>query len=616
MTKEKSFKEVIPGSVVSESMIRPDEVAGVLFCHGNIWNLPEVPAALKQAQSLAELEHSFTEVQLRSSLETAQVIYSMTSAVWRACAKRIDIRTLWKKDLQPALSKLVQWHREGETANESSTSEYSRFLSGIVSPVDNASVAAQCGITVRSFNHFCWAVCDGHSHRPSIEFVDETHPQTGQPSGSLLVNCGKFHGKNITAVILKFPEAVIFEWDDRDQTYYVLRHYRLNDDEIRKVTQSDSRRVPTRSQPSASPRSTKHRARTLLEVCTEGGGHKERQLAFLPLYESQGTVRVAASGDRPLPWAHEHWPGYRLVYDGTGSVRSLSTTFSYMRRKRSIWRKAREISESLENYTHAITDFAPVLPLALQLARKTGRRPLPTLFHISHHAAMHSRYQDTPRPLTLDRLTFWGTQRFLDSISGDVNIGFHFERYHPDIFYPPIAPDFLNIQPSFASKIVLVYLNGSPSYLAEQCHEIDPSGDHEWHIYSSQQSQIEKSRYSHIWQFPLGKSYRDKLPHARASLTLSGFMGPAELIHLGKPMIVMPTPGHGEHAFNAAALQEISDITVVPSISDTESQRSIRRALGEAKDIASPISRIGRMGPVGPYGDVRHEVVRKVFSLD
>jgi hypothetical protein len=621
------LEEVIPGSIVSSSMIRLDRSSGVLFCHGNIWNLPEVPLALKQANSFDELAQSLTESQLRSSLETAQVIYSMTSALWRACAKRIDIRGLWKNDLQPSLSKLVQWHRDRSVDATSSPSEYSQFLSGVISPVDNATVAAQCGIAVRGFGEFCWAVCDGHSHRPSIEFLTATNPQTGTQSGTLLVNCGKFHGKNITVVMLRFPEAVIFEWDEREQTYYVLMRRRLSEEEIRIVTDPVGRGLAQngadaltrifkeRQTTDRTGLNTPHRvARTILEVCTEGSGHNERQLALLPLYEDQGTVHVAASGDRSLQWAHEHWPGHRMVYDEAGSLRTLSTTISYFRRQYPIRQKAIELAKTLTQYTHAITDFAPILPLAMQLARTSGCKDLPPLFHVSHHAAMHSRYRDTPRPPELDRLTYWATQRYLNSIMGDVNIGFHFERYHADILPPPIGPDMLTAKSTFNSNIVLVYLNGAPSYLAEKCGQIDPTGEHEWHIYSSQQQQLQRSRYPHIWQFPSSDSYREKLPHARAVLTLSGFMGPAELLYLGKPFIAVPTPGHGEHAFNAAALREISDVTVVNSINDNQSQQLIRQALGDAKAITQPLKRTGRMGPIGQYKDVRFEVIRRIYG--
>jgi hypothetical protein len=303
-----------------------------------------------------------------------------------------------------------------------------------------------------------------------------------------------------------------------------------------------------------------------------------------------------------------------MVYDEAGSLRTLSTTISYLRRQFPIGQKAKELASTLAQYTHAITDFAPILPLAMQIARTSGCKDLPPLFHVSHHAAMHSRYRDTPRPLELDRLTYWATQRYLNSIMGDVNIGFHFERYHADILPPPIGPDMLTAKSTFNSNLVLVYFNGAPSYLAEKCSQIDPTGEHEWHIYSSQQQQIQRSRYSHIWQFPLNESYREKLPHARAVLTVSGFMGPAELLYLGKPFIAVPTPGHGEHAFNAAALREISDVTVVTSISAPNSQQLIRQALGDAKAVTEPLKRTGRMGPIGQYEDVRFEVIRKIYG--
>jgi len=265
-----------------------------------------------------------TEPQLRASLETAQVIYSMTSALWRACAKRIDVRGLWKNDLQPSLSRFVQWHRDRHSNSPSEQTEFSQFLSGVISPVDNATVAAQTGITARSFGEFCWAICDGHSHRPSIEFVSAVHPRTGRQTGCLSVNCGKFHGKNITVVMLRFPEAAIFEWVERDQCYYLLTRYRLNGKQLETVLdpigRQNSPSLPLRIVP------TKQTARTLLEVCTEGGGHSERQLALLPYYEAHGTVRVAASGDRPLSWAHEQWPQHRMLNDGSGKVPGLTRT--------------------------------------------------------------------------------------------------------------------------------------------------------------------------------------------------------------------------------------------------------------------------------------------------
>ena len=543
---------------------------------------------------MEDLSIRLTEPKLRSSLETAQVIYSMTSAVWRACAKRIDVRGIWKNDLQPSLSRFVQWQRDRRSEVRSEQTEFSKFLTGVISPVDNAAVAAQTGITVRGFGEYCWAICDGQS-------------------GCLLVNYGKFHGKNITAVMLRFPEAAIFEWDERDQSYYVLSHRRLSHEELEIVRDPMGREIN-------SPKSTstlvsaKQTARTLLEVCTEGGGHSERQLALLPQYKTHGTVHVAASGDRALSWAQEQWAGHRILYDTSGKVRSAATLVSYFKRLDSISRQARIVAGQLEMYTHAITDFAPILPLAMRLARKAGQTKLPKLFHVSHHVAMHSRYVESPKPPQLDRLTYWATQRYQNSINGDVNIGFHFERYHQDILTPPLAPDILSAKPTFNSKIILVYLNGSPFFLAEQCAKIDPSGDHEWHIYSAQQKVEERSVYPHIWLFPQSHSYRDKIPRARGVLTVSGFMGPAELLHLGKPFVVLPTPGHGEHAFNASALQEISDVSVVTLIDSPLSHSRIRSTFGEAKSLTAPLVRVGRKGSVGPYIDVRAEVVRRIFG--
>ena len=413
--------------------------------------------------------------------------------------------------------------------------------------------------------------------------------------------------------MLRFPEAVILEWDDREQSFYVLQRYRLSDEEIQIVLNSSSP-IPAPATPLPTHTSPKS-ARTLLEVCSEGGGHKERQLSLLPLYEDHGTVHVAASGERNISWAHEHWPGHRIIYDRSGQVRRASTLVSYVRNQSAILRQAKNLLLHLEQYTHTITDFAPVLPAAVKLARKGGRLRIPPLFHISHHAAMHSRFKDTPKPLNVDRMTYWATQRHLDSISGDFNIGFHFEAYHPDIFTPPISREILDAVPTFNSNIVLVYLTGSPQYLAEQCARIDPCGEHEWHIYSAMQSEVKQSAYKHVWLFPLDESFRNKLPHVRSVVTSCGFMGPSELLHLGKPFAAIPTQGHGEHSFNAAALKEISDVTVVPTITDESSHEMIRRMLHDAKSIDKPLQRTGRMGKIGPYRDVRADVVQRIYDV-
>lgn len=615
-----SLEDVVPGAQLTPSMIRHDGSSGILFCHGNIWNLPEVSQAFTQAESLSALAESLTEENLKASLETAQVIYSLTSALWRASAKRIDVRGIWKKDLQPALSRFVQWHRQRDSSGDKAISEFSQFMHGVISPVDNATVAAQCGALAQGFGEFCWAVCDGHSHRPAIQFTQCEHPVTHRDSGVLLVNCGKFHGKNITAVFLRFPEAVLVEWDERDQCYYVLRHYRLTEDQIELVQGNRQCNVNTvapdfvESHPLADcPAEHPVAARILLEICTEGSGHAERQFALLPLYRSHGSVQVACSGPRSLPWAHEHWPGHRIVYDVAGRVQYASTGWAYLSNQAAIKKSARRIMDRLYDYTHLITDFAPTLPCAIQLARKSGLNNLPPLFHISHHAALHSQFIDTPRPVDVDRIAFWATQRYLDSITGDFNIGFHFERYHSQIFTPPLAPEVLNALPTFDSNMVVVYLPGCPKRTAKHCAAIDPTGEHEWHIYSSQIAHAEKSPWPHIWLFPLDSSYRAKVIHSRAVILASGFMGPSELLHLGKPFVAVTTDGHGEQAFNAAALREISHVAVAPTLEDSQWQANIASILGEAKSITKPLQRYGRMGPVGPYIDIRAAVVERVF---
>ena len=284
------IERIVRGAILSRAMIHHDASSGILECHGNIWSLPELPAALEQARSLEELCTRLEEPRLRRSLEIASVIYSVTDAILRIVQKRVDVRALWKEDIQPALSKIVQWYRD-QSDTSGGEGEFSRFLTGVISPADNADRAAQTGVVVRSFarNHagFCWAVCEGHSHKWGVELRRTINPKTGKGQLILLVNCGKFHGKLTTIALMRFPEVAVFEWDEQAQEYFLLEHKRLTSAEIAAVLDTVGEE-PTTRMPSARVES---RSRgTLLEICTEGHGHEEKQKAFLPLYQRHGPV--------------------------------------------------------------------------------------------------------------------------------------------------------------------------------------------------------------------------------------------------------------------------------------------------------------------------------------
>jgi hypothetical protein len=99
------LEDVVPGSHVSQSMIRLDKKSGVLFCHGNIWNLPEVPLAFKRSESLGELSESLTETNLAASLETAQV------------AERLNI----KNSIVSCVSLISNYKQNNETSKQYNT---------------------------------------------------------------------------------------------------------------------------------------------------------------------------------------------------------------------------------------------------------------------------------------------------------------------------------------------------------------------------------------------------------------------------------------------------------------------------------------------------------------
>ncbi len=623
------LEKIIPAGRESKSLIRYDRRCGVVYVHGHIVGVPEYFEALTNAQSVSELEDSLTEEKLRKSLETAAVAYGVSTTLWRAFQPIVNFRSLYKEYFQSWLSGVGQWLNRGNESGRNASkekSEFARFVSGILSPIDNSEDAVRLAAAVHDKENWCWAVCEGHSHQWSIEKLRVQHPKTQAMVSKFRINCGKFHGKRTTCVIIQFPDVAALEWDEKSESWYVLEHVRLSDEEIDEVLSLKSKRSPEERVLKVNASSNGHHVganggkeindnQTIIEVPLEGGGHIARFWAMKELYEIQGPLHVLGSGRGNASFADEHVTGYGITHDSAGNVARLNTVVNHFVRHQHVRREADVWAERLTEFKHAITDFGPTLVEAVKIGRKRGIKHLPDLWHLSHQAALQDHQQGVPRPENEELLNWISGQSLLNAISGDFNIGFHYERYNDNIFTPIMSDEVLKGRAHLDGGFVLVYLRGTIEEIVGRLCDIDPKREIQWRVYTKH-SIANGTPFGNICCKPVGPDYRRDLERASGILMNTGFMGTSEALHLGIPLATVPIKSQYEQACNAAALRKITDVCVVDSLVAREDQQAVFQYF--KKHIAKNQLRLNRTGmiggPVGPFVDIRNEVIHRIFG--
>jgi uncharacterized protein (TIGR00661 family) len=132
-------------------------------------------------------------------------------------------------------------------------------------------------------------------------------------------------------------------------------------------------------------------------------------------------------------------------------------------------------------------------------------------------------------------------------------IGFHFRRYDDFIFTPVIRSEVREIVPKL-QKIVAVYL---PAYHHDFIvSKIEEITDVHWIVFSKS-AQVISSR-NHIQIEPIQNNrFIDALAHSMGVICSAGFETPAEVLYLGKKLLVIPIKKQYEQLCNAAALEEM-----------------------------------------------------------
>lgn len=287
----------------------------------------------------------------------------------------------------------------------------------------------------------------------------------------------------------------------------------------------------------------------LYAVQGTGNGHLIRALDIIPILKELGEVDVLVSGiqaDIQLPFEVKYrLHGLSFIFGKSGGVDLWRTFLSSTVRK-----FVQEINSlPVQQYDLVINDFEPISAWACQ------SKELPCI-GLSHQIAALD--PASPKPDETDTLGKFIMKNYAPSTE---SYGFHFKSYSEHIFTPVIRKAIRQLEPQDFGHYT-VYL---PSYDdAHLLKNLSKFSDIKWDVYSKHN----KSRFTvkNVTINPIEKdSFMQSMANSSGVLCGAGFETPAEALHLGKKLLVVPMKNQYEQHLNAAALDQMG-VPVINSL--------------------------------------------------
>lgn len=271
-----------------------------------------------------------------------------------------------------------------------------------------------------------------------------------------------------------------------------------------------------------------------------GNGHLSRAIALLPTLNQRGEVDVLISGNQsqlsfPAPIKFQCY-GLTFVSSANGGIDVLKT-IKGLKPLRFI-KEVRELP--VDQYDLVISDFEPVSAWACKLKGVT-------CIELSHQAAVRAvGSPQTPLWFPIGR---WIIRNYCPS---KLRVGFHFESFTENTFYPIIRQEILNAKPVNGPH-TLVYLTAFNRGVLKSFFSEVPG---QFKIYSKDIKQIEI--IDNLVFCPLGTDdFLTDLITSNGVICGAGFELPAEALFLNKKLLVIPYANHFEQHSNAQALKQL-----------------------------------------------------------
>jgi len=276
-------------------------------------------------------------------------------------------------------------------------------------------------------------------------------------------------------------------------------------------------------------------------VQATGNGHISRAQQLLPYLQRYGKVDVFLSGsnsqlqgDLPIRFRSR---GLGLHYDASGSLhyRKIAKQLNPQR----IWKEIRQLP--VENYDVVINDFECLTALAC------AYKNVPSV-QFGHQASFTSDL--VPRPVKKDVIGEFILRHFARASR---YIGLHFRSYDDFIFEPVIKKQILQAEPRNKGHIT-VYLS---AYNDETViRHLSPLKSFRFEVFSREVKQT--VTIGNVTLLPVSQVlFNESMINSYGVITGAGFETPAEVLHLGKKLMVIPIRGQYEQLCNAAALEKL-----------------------------------------------------------
>lgn len=272
-----------------------------------------------------------------------------------------------------------------------------------------------------------------------------------------------------------------------------------------------------------------------------GNGHISRANELIPELDKYGELDLLVSGtqvDLQLirPPAYR-FKGLSFYFGKKGGIDFKKTiTRNYL------FKSLREMRAlSLARYDVIFNDFEPISAWAAHISN------IPVV-GFGHQASFMS--QKVPRPKHTDSSGEWILRNYAPVKK---YIGFHFEEYDTNIFHPVIRREVRNASPT-EQQHYTVYL---PAFGDEKIIPYLSSFKKiTWHVFSKHAVRAYNS--GNISVTPVSaNAFTQSMISSRGVLCGAGFETPAEALHLGKKLLVVPMKAQYEQQCNAAALKKM-----------------------------------------------------------
>ncbi len=273
--------------------------------------------------------------------------------------------------------------------------------------------------------------------------------------------------------------------------------------------------------------------------CT-GNGHIARAQEILPVLEKYGEVDLLISGHQSqisLPKEPKYvFKGISLLYNVHGGLSYWKTLLG-----NDFMTALKNIKQfSLDEYDLVLNDFEPISAWACKLKKIKS-------ISLSHQAAM--LFPETPKP---EHKNWIGELVLKHYAPTTYKIGFHFEKYDPNIFHPVIRSRIRNLNPTDSGHYLVYLPSFSDEIIAKELGQIPVS----WKVFSKHSKS--KSVHKNVEISPVDeKDYLKEFESCRGVLCNAGFEMSAEALYLKKKLFVIPIKNQYEQLCNCIAIEKL-----------------------------------------------------------